>query len=157
MARSIWNGTITFGLTTVPIKVHSATEDHAVHFHQVHAADGARITQKRLCSKDGKEVPFVSDYFDFSIYIDADEADIRRWYIERFMRLKETRFRDPRSYFHRYADYDEKAALSVAEGLWDRINLVNLDENIRPTRPRADLIIGKSADHTVREVALRKL
>ncbi|MBZ8133561.1 type I pantothenate kinase [Afifella sp. IM 167] len=119
--------------------------------------EGLNVLQSRALPKDGKEVPFVSDYFDFSIYIDADEADIRRWYLERFMRLKETRFPDPRSYFHRYADYSEKAALEVAEGLWDRINLVNLDENIRPTRPRADLIIGKSADHTVREVALRKL
>ena len=58
MARSIWNGTITFGLTAVPIKVHSATEDKSVHFHQVHAKDGARIKQKRICSKEGKQVPY---------------------------------------------------------------------------------------------------
>ncbi|MCT8268731.1 MULTISPECIES: type I pantothenate kinase [Afifella] len=119
--------------------------------------EGLNVLQTRDLPRDGKEVPFVSDFFNFSIYIDADDDVIRRWYIDRFMSLKGTRFTDPRSYFHRYANIKDDEARRVAEGLWERINLVNLDENIRPTRPRADLIIGKAGDHSVNEVALRKL
>jgi type I pantothenate kinase len=119
--------------------------------------EGLNVLQPRVLPKDGKAVPFVSDFFDFSIYLDAEEDAIKRWYVERFMRLKETRFRDPRSYFHAYAKLDEREAEEVAAGLWERINLVNLRENILPTRPRADLIIRKSADHAIKEVALRKL
>ena len=119
--------------------------------------EGLNVLQPRDLPKDGKFVPFLSDFFDFSIYIDAEEDDVRRWYIERFMRLRETRFRDPQSYFHRYADISEAEAVSVATGLWERINLVNMRENIVPTRPRADLILRKGADHAVAEVALRKL
>ena len=84
-----------------------------------------------------RAVPFVSDFFDFSIYLDADEGDIRRWYIERFQRLRETAFKDPQSYFHRYATTPAAEAERIADGLWTRINLVNLQENILPTRPRA--------------------
>jgi len=119
--------------------------------------EGLNVLQPRDLPKDGKAVPFVSDFFDFSVYIDADEEAIRRWYVERFMRLKETRFRDPESYFHRYATISAAEALEIAEGLWERINLVNLRENILPTRPRADLIIRKGPDHAIAEVALRKL
>lgn len=100
---------------------------------------------------------FVSDYFDFSIYVDADEADIRRWYTERFRTLRTTAFRDPRSYFSRYADLDDEAADAVAEDIWDRINGRNLRENVLPTRSRADLILRKGADHAVEQVRLRKL
>ncbi len=82
---------------------------------------------------------------------------MRRWYVERFIRLRETRFRDPKSYFHKYADLNDMQALATAQGLWDRINLVNLLENILPTRQRADLILRKGADHAIRQVALRKL
>ena len=102
-------------------------------------------------------MPFVSDFFDFSIYIDADDALIRRWYVERFLSLRKTAFRNPNSYFHRYAAIDDNEAIAVAEGLWRRINLVNLRENILPTRPRADLILVKEADHHVERVALRRL
>ena len=112
--------------------------------------------QTRL-PKDGRAVPFVSDFFDFSIYLDADEAVVRRWYIERFMRLRETAFRDPASYFHRYAAISDEEALATAEGLWNRINLVNLRENILPTRPRADLILRKGASHRIDLVALRRI
>jgi type I pantothenate kinase len=106
---------------------------------------------------DGKAVPFVSDFFDFSIYIDAEEEQIHEWYIARFMRLRETAFRNPDSFFHRYSQLSEDAAKAIAEGLWNNINLKNLKENILPTRPRADLILRKGADHLVEEVALRKL
>jgi type I pantothenate kinase len=119
--------------------------------------EGLNVLQPRDLPIDGKAVPFVSDFFDFSIYIDADEDSLRRWYLERFMRLKETRFRDPASYFHKYADIEPDEAERIATGLWERINLVNLRRNILPTRPRADLILRKDAEHRVCEVALRKL
>jgi type I pantothenate kinase len=119
--------------------------------------EGLNVLQPRDLPREGKAIPFVSDFFDFSIYIDADEESVRRWYVERFMHLKETRFRDPRSYFHQYADLGEAEAEAMATGLWERINLVNLRENILPTRQRADLILRKGPDHAVSEVALRKL
>ena len=119
--------------------------------------EGLNVLQPRDLPKDGKMVPFVSDFFDFAIYIDADEESIRSWYVERFMSLKETRFRDPRSYFHSYADLSDAEAERIATGLWERINLVNLRDNIVPTRPRADLILRKGADHAIREVALRRV
>jgi type I pantothenate kinase len=119
--------------------------------------EGLNVLQPNKLPRDGKEVPFVSDFFDFSVYIDAEEAAVRTWYVERFMRLKETRFRDPRSYFHRFAHIPDDEAHRMAAGLWERINLVNLRENILPTRQRADLILRKDWDHSVGEVALRKL
>ena len=119
--------------------------------------EGLNVLQTSRLPRDGRAVPFVSDFFDFSIYLDADESVIRRWYIERFLRLRETAFRNPASYFHRYAALPEGEAIAVAEGLWNRINLVNLRENILPTRPRADLILRKSASHAVEEVALRRI
>jgi type I pantothenate kinase len=119
--------------------------------------EGLNVLQPRELPKDGKFVPFVSDFFDFSIYIDAEEELIHQWYITRFMRLRETAFRDPQSFFHRYAGLSEDAARSIGESLWSNINLKNLRENILPTRPRADLILKKGDMHLVEEVALRKL
>jgi type I pantothenate kinase len=119
--------------------------------------EGLNVLQPRELPKDGKYVPFVSDFFDFAIYIDAEEDQIHDWYISRFMRLRETAFRNPDSFFHRYSQLSEDAARAIAEGLWHNINLKNLRENILPTRPRADLILKKGADHLVEEVALRKL
>ena len=119
--------------------------------------EGINVLQTRELPKDGKAVPFVSDFFDFSIYIDAEEQLIHKWYIDRFMRLRETAFRNPESFFHRYASLSTDAALSIAESLWANINLKNLHENILPTRPRADLILRKGADHLIEEVALRRL
>lgn len=119
--------------------------------------EGINVLQSRDLPQDGKAVPFVSDFFDFSIYVDADEALIRRWYVERFMRLRETAFKDPQSFFHRYSQLSTEAAKAVAEGLWENINLKNLRANVLPTRPRADLILRKGANHLVEEVALRKL
>jgi type I pantothenate kinase len=119
--------------------------------------EGLNVLQPRELPKDGKFVPFVSDFFDFSIYLDAEEHLIHHWYITRFMRLRETAFRNPQSFFHRYSQLSEDAAKAIAEGLWANINLKNLRENILPTRPRADLILRKGADHLIEEVALRKL
>lgn len=107
--------------------------------------------------RDGREIPFVSDFFDFSVYLDAPEDVLERWYIERFRRLQQTAFRDPQSYFRVYADLDEEETTRVAKDIWTRINLENLRQNIAPTRPRASLILTKDADHRIEEVALRKL
>lgn len=100
---------------------------------------------------------FVSDFFDFSIYVDAEVEHLRAWYVERFLRLRDAVFRDPASYFHRYAALSEREAREVALGIWRDINEVNLLRNILPTRERADLILEKGADHAVRRVRLRRL
>ena len=106
----------------------------------------------------GRPLPmFVSDFFDFSIYVDGQETDIEQWYIERFMRLRETVFQDPASYFHRYAVLTPEQAEETARTIWRTINLVNLRENVMPTRERATLILEKARDHAVRRVRLRKL
>jgi type I pantothenate kinase len=119
--------------------------------------EGLNVLETGRGPRDGRAVPYVSDFFDFSIYIDADDELIRRWYIDRFKRLRDTAFRDPQSYFRRYADLDEDEAERTADSLWRRINLVNLREHILPTRPRADLILTKGEDHLVERVALRRL
>jgi len=119
--------------------------------------EGLNVLQPARMPKDGKAIPFVSDFFDFSIYLDADEDDLHRWYVNRFLRLRHTAFRDPLSYFRKFAELDEEEAISVAEGLWTRINLLNLRENILPTRQRASLILRKGPSHRIEEVALRRL
>lgn len=100
---------------------------------------------------------FVSDFFDFSIYVDAEEAFITRWYMERFLTLVKTAFRDPNSYFHRYASLSIEEAVTFAETVWQEINGPNLRENILPTRERARLILEKGSNHGVRSVRLRRL
>jgi type I pantothenate kinase len=119
--------------------------------------EGLNVLQAGRAPKDGKAVPFVSDFFDFSVYIDAEETVLENWYVERFMRLRETAFRDPQSYFHRYSKVDDKEAVETALSIWRRINLVNLHENILPTRQRASLILSKGTDHEIERVALRRL
>ena len=106
----------------------------------------------------GRPMPmFVSDFFDFSIYVDAQESDIEQWYVERFLALRETVFRNPSSYFHRYSALSTDQAIDTARGIWRTINLVNLRENVWPTRERAHLILEKGRDHAVRRVRLRRL
>jgi type I pantothenate kinase len=119
--------------------------------------EGLNVLQPAKLPKDGEAIPFVSDFFDFSIYIDATEELVESWYVERFLRLRQTAFRDPASYFHRYATLSEEEARETGLSIWRTINLVNLQENILPTRQRADLILHKGADHAVERVALRKL
>jgi type I pantothenate kinase len=119
--------------------------------------EGLNVLQTSRPPKDGKGIPFVSDFFDFKIYIDADETILERWYVERFMRLRLTAFRDPAAYFHRYAGISEHEADRTARSIWRSINLMNLQENILPTRQRADLILRKGGDHEIEAVALRKL
>src|SRR5216683_3130354 len=100
---------------------------------------------------------FVSDFFDCSIYVDAAEHDARRWYIERFLLLRATAFKESASYFHRYAALSDEAAEQVAGEIWDAINGPNLRENILPTRERAHLVLVKGADHAVGRIQMRKL
>ena len=119
--------------------------------------EGLNVLQPSRMPKDGKVIPFVSDYFDFSVYLDADENDLHRWYVNRFMTLRQTAFRDPRSFFRKYAEIAEDEALTIAESLWTGINLPNLQENILPTRQRASLILTKGASHRIQQVALRRL
>jgi type I pantothenate kinase len=119
--------------------------------------EGLNVLQTGRLPKDGKAIPFVSDFFDFSVYIDADENVLRSWYIDRFLTLRSTAFRDPKSYFHRYSKLTDQEAAETANGIWSSINLVNLHENILPTRQRADLILKKGESHRIDEVALRKL
>ncbi len=119
--------------------------------------EGLNVLQPARLPRDGQAIPFVSDFFDFSIYLDADEADLHRWYVNRFLRLRHTAFRDPLSYFRRYAEISEAEAVEVADGLWTRINLLNLRENILPTRQRASLILKKGPSHRIETVALRRL
>jgi len=104
----------------------------------------------------GDSGAFVSDYFDFSIFVDADPADIEDWYVERFLTLKETAFTQPDAYFRRYAELTNGEAVQEAREIWERINLVNLVENILPTRARASLILEKASDHSVKRVRLRR-
>ncbi|ARQ02840.1 type I pantothenate kinase [Pseudorhodoplanes sinuspersici] len=119
--------------------------------------EGLNVLQTGRPPKDGKAVPFVSDFFDFSVYIDATDDVLERWYVERFLALRLTAFRDPMSYFHRYSRLSDDEAVATAKSIWNRINLLNLQENILPTRLRADLILTKNAQHLIDEVALRRL
>ncbi|HEX8665789.1 MAG TPA: type I pantothenate kinase [Beijerinckiaceae bacterium] len=119
--------------------------------------EGLNVLQPARLPKDGTAIPFVSDYFDFSVYLDADENDLHRWYVARFLKLRQTAFRDPLSYFRKYAELDEEEAIATADGLWTRINLPNLRDNIVPTRQRASLILAKGPSHRIEQVALRRL
>ncbi len=132
-----------------------AGERITVHQPDVLIVEGLNVLQTGT-GPDGSSV-FVSDWFDFSIYVDAEETDVRRWYVERFRALRDTAFTDPRSYFHRYAGLSDPEADETAAAVWDGINGPNLRENILPTRSRADLILRKGPDHDVREVLLRRL
>ena len=119
--------------------------------------EGLNVLQPARMPRGGEAIPFVSDFFDFSIYLDADPDVIEDWYVARFMRLRNTAFRDPAAYFHQYANLSPEAARERALTIWRTINLKNLEENILPTRQRARLILRKEADHHVESVALRKL
>ncbi|WP_373314092.1 type I pantothenate kinase [Actinomyces capricornis] len=107
-------------------------------------------------NRPGASTLAVSDFIDFSIYVDADPADIRRWYLDRFLTLKRTAFTDPRSYFRRYAALPDDIATVAASQVWESVNLVNLRENIAPTRGRATLVLRKDAEHRMSRVLLRK-
>lgn len=109
-------------------------------------------------AKTGPDIPGValSDYFDFCLYVDADPGDIEKWYVDRFLQLRQTAFSDPRSFFRHYAPLSDKEARETAGRIWHDVNLANLMENVQPTRPRATLVLRKGADHRVEEIYLRK-
>lgn len=121
--------------------------------------EGLNVLQARQPSPSeaDRAVPFVSDFFDFSVYIDADEEILAKWYVQRFMRLRETAFQDPQSYFHRYSKLTDEEAEAVALHIWNGINLPNLRDNVRPTRARADLVLTKDGEHAIERVDLRKV
>jgi type I pantothenate kinase len=119
--------------------------------------EGLNVLQPARVRDDGRAGLTLSDFFDFSVYVDAGTSHIRSWYVERFLRLRETAFRDPASYFAKYAVLTEDEAVAEAERLWDTINGPNLAQNILPTRSRATLVLRKDRDHSVRYVRLRKL
>jgi type I pantothenate kinase len=119
--------------------------------------EGLNVLMPNRLTREGREVPFVSDFFDFSVFLDASDELLEKWYVERFMRLRDTAFRDPRSFFKKFAELDDEAAVATAQDIWRRINLVNLRENILPTRPRASLRLIKGPSHRIEQVALRKL
>ena len=119
--------------------------------------EGLNVLQPARLPRDGKAIPFVSDFFDFSIYLDADEVDLHRWYVDRFLKLRHTAFRDPLSFFRKHAEISEDDAVAAADDLWNHINLINLRENILPTRQRASLILRKGPSHRIEQVALRRL
>ncbi len=131
-------------------------ETESVDHPDILIVEGVNVLAARP-SRQPRDIPFVSDFFDFSIYLDATEEMLERWYVDRFLTLRQTAFRDPRSYFRKYAELDDAQAVSVAKNIWTTINLENLRNNIAPTRPRASLILTKGADHRIEEVALRKL
>tara|TARA_B100000900_G_scaffold389473_1_gene382391 strand:+ start:1290 stop:2240 length:951 start_codon:yes stop_codon:yes gene_type:complete len=119
--------------------------------------EGLNVLQPAPLPRDGSAIPYVSDFFDFSIFVDADEKNIKNWYIQRFLKLKETAFKEEKSYFNKYSYLSDEDAVNVAKTLWEKINYVNLVENILPTRQRASLIIRKLENHSVDQISLRKL
>ncbi|GAA1432432.1 type I pantothenate kinase [Microlunatus lacustris] len=119
--------------------------------------EGLNVLQPARVRGDGTTGLAVSDFFDFSVYVDADTDDIRSWYVQRFLSLRETAFRDPRSYFTRYGELSVEQAVRQAEHVWDTINGPNLEQNIRPTRGRATAILRKDPDHHVQWVRIRKV
>jgi len=119
--------------------------------------EGLNVLQPARSSAEGVSSLAVSDFFDFSIYVDAKPRDVRQWYVDRFLSLRQTAFADPASYFHRYASLSDEQAVERAESIWDSINSPNLEQNILPTRSRATLVLTKGSDHSVQRVRLRKL
>jgi type I pantothenate kinase len=132
-------------------------EHQVVHQPDVVILEGLNVLQTGS-GRPGRPLPlFVSDFFDFSIYVDANESDLEQWYVERFLKFRQTLFLNPSSYFHQFASLTPVEAAETARGIWRAVNLVNLRENVLPTRERAHLILEKGRDHAVRRVKLRKL
>jgi len=125
-------------------------EVQVVRSPDVLVLEGVNVLQR------GSGRVYVSDFVDFALYLDAEEEDVRRWYLSRFLALRSGAFQNPESYFHRYARLSDPEAVEVASGIWERTNRPNLLNNIQPTRPRADVILEKGADHFVSRVLLRR-
>jgi type I pantothenate kinase len=132
-------------------------EESLVERPDILIVEGLNILQPGELPRSGRPIVFASDYIDFSIFLDADENDLRDWFMERFGRLRTTAFADPRSFFHRFSQMSEKEATEFGLWAWNAINLPNLRDNILPTRSRADLILRKGRSHAIETVELRKL
>jgi type I pantothenate kinase len=142
---------------SAPVYNHVVYDVMPSHEEVVHQPDILIIEGLNVLQVGSGNTEFVSDYFDFSIYIDALETDIESWFIERFQTLRKTVFQDPNSFFRHFADLTQDQAVELAHEIWAGINGKNLKENIQPTRARASLVIQKGADHKVNAVHLRKL
>lgn len=132
------------------------SEKVTINHPDILIVEGLNVLQP---AKTGPDAPGVAltDYFDFRLYVDADPSDIERWYVERFLSLRQTAFSNPKSYFRNYAGLSDVQAAETATHLWDHINMPNLLENIQPTRPRATMVLRKSADHSIQDIYLRKI
>lgn len=132
------------------------SEQQSVESPDIVIVEGINVLQVRPRQHQREPAVFVSDFFDFSIYVDAEEEDLREWYIARFKSLRQTAFRDPDSYFHRYAHLSDAESEEFAINIWNEINKPNLELNIMPTRFRASLILEKGGHHFVQSLKLRK-
>jgi type I pantothenate kinase len=155
--RELKSGTATAHAPVYSHIVYDVVEGEAVEVSQPDIAiiEGLNVLQVGGPGETATE--FVSDYFDFSIYIDSDEPYIEEWYVQRFMKLRDTVFRNPDSFFRHYADLSHDEAVETAKFIWREINGKNLRENIAPTKSRAALLLRKGRDHRVTEVSLRRL
>ena len=125
-------------------------EVQVVRSPDVLVLEGVNVLQR------GSGRVYVSDFVDFALYLDAEESNVKRWYLSRFLKLRNGAFQNPESYFHRYAQLSDEEAVEVASGIWERTNRPNLLNNIQPTRPRADVILEKGGDHFVSRILLRR-
>lgn len=149
-------------VVTAPVYSHLSydivpDEEIEVRRPDVLIVEGLNVLQPPATRPDGSRTGAISDYFDFSVYVDAEVDLIKEWYIERFLRLRETAFADPQSYFHRYATLTDEQARQTAGEIWGRTNEPNLVDNVAPTQDRATLVLAKGADHKVSRISLRKL
>ncbi len=149
-------------LVTAPVYSHLVYDiiPHAkieVRRPDVLIVEGLNVLQSPRLRPDGRYGLAVSDFFDFSVYVDARIEHIKKWYVERFLKLRRTAFADPGSYFHRYASLSDEEAMATAATIWESINEPNLRQNVLLTRARATLVLTKGADHSVEHVRLRKL
>lgn len=141
----------------VPVYSHLAYDIVPDQYQTIERADIILLEGLNVLQSGTATPLFVSDFVDFSIYVEAAEAHLETWFLKRFRTLRDTAFRDPRSYFHRYSSMSEGEAVAMARDVWARINLVNLRENIGPTRDRARLILQKGIEHSVEQIQLRRL
>lgn len=119
--------------------------------------EGLNVLQPARVESDGRSGAAVSDYFDFSVFVDADETDVKAWFAERFMKLRDTAFHDERSFFRRFAELNDAEARSLADEIWEQINGPNFRQNIAPTRERATAILRKGPDHSIETISIRKV
>lgn len=129
--------------------------EHIIEEPDVLILEGINVLQVNIGGRQKGPRVFVSDFFDFSIYVDASANNLKDWYIKRFESLRQTAFQDEKSYFHQFANLNEEESQSMALNIWNEINQPNLVKNIQPTKYRADLILEKGADHRVRSIKLR--